>query len=185
TGIVSYADLREPILTTPLSPKPAKTDLIIYELLLRDFLAAHSFDVLADTLDYLARMGVNAVELMPVQEFEGNLSWGYNPSYHMALDKYYGNAESFKAFVEACHARGMAVILDVVYNHAFGQSPLAQLYWDAAQNRPAADNPWLNPVAKHDFNVGYDFNHESPATKTWVKRMLSHWMQAYGIDGFR
>ncbi len=185
TGIVSYAEMREPVFTAPLSPKPAKSDLIIYELLLRDFLSAHAFDVLADTLDYLRRMGVNAVQLMPVQEFEGNLSWGYNPSYHMALDKYYGNAESFKALVEACHARGMAVILDVVYNHAFGQSPLAQLYWDAGQNRPAADNPWLNPVAKHDFNVGYDFNHESPATRQFVKRVISWWMETYGIDGFR
>jgi hypothetical protein len=79
----------------------------------------------------------------------------------------------------------MAVILDVVYNHAFGQSPFAQLYWDALNNRPAANNPWLNPVPKHDFNVGSDFNHESPATKYFVKRVLSWWMQTYGIDGFR
>ena len=185
TGMVS-SFVVEPVATTPpLSSKPAKTDLIIYELLLRDFLAAHSFAALQDTLDYLQRLGVNAIELMPVQEFEGNQGWGYNPSYHMALDKYYGSADAFRSLIEECHSRGIAVILDVVYNHAFGQSPLAQLYWDGAQNRPSANNPWLNPVAKHDFNVGYDFNHESAQTKYFVKRVLSWWMKTYGVDGFR
>ena len=185
TGMVS-SFVVEPVKTTPpLSTKPAKTDLIVYELLMRDFLHAHSFEALQDTLDYLQRLGVNAIELMPVQEFEGNYGWGYNPDYHMALDKFYGSADSFRSLIEECHARGIVVILDVVYNHAFSQSPLAQLYWDAALNRPTDDNPWLNPVAKHDFNVGYDFNHESPQTKYFVKRMLSWWMDTYGVDGFR
>jgi hypothetical protein len=152
---------------------------------MRDFLHAHAYAALQDTLDYLQRLGVNAIELMPVQEFEGNLGWGYNPSYHMALDKYYGSADAFRSLIDACHARGIAVILDVVYNHAFGQSPLAQLYWDDAQNRPSANNPWLNPVSKHDFNVGSDFNHESAQTKYFVKRVLSWWMETYGVDGFR
>lgn len=185
TGMVSSFVVAPIETTPPLNPKPAKADLIVYELLLRDFLAAHSFTALQDTLDYLQRLGVNAIELMPVQEFEGNQGWGYNPDYHMALDKYYGSADAFRSLIEECHSRGMAVILDVVYNHAFGQSPLAQLYWDGAQNRPSADNPWLNPVAKHDFNVGYDFNHESAQTKYFVKRVLSWWMKTYGVDGFR
>ena len=186
TGNVTAFAMQPVIETTaPLSPKIPKSDLIVYELLLRDFLHAHSFNALRDTLDYLQRLGVNAIELMPVSEFEGNFGWGYNPSYHMALDKYYGNADAFRALIEEAHDRGMAVILDVVYNHAFGQSPLVQLYWDAAQNRPAANNPWLNPIAKHDFNVGYDFNHESPQTKYFVKRVISWWMETYGIDGFR
>lgn len=185
TGMVSSFVVEPVVNTPPLSSKPAKADLIIYELLLRDFIQAHSFAVLQDTLDYLQRLGVNAIELMPVQEFEGNQGWGYNPDYHMALDKYYGSPDAFRSLIEECHARGIAVILDVVYNHAFGQSPLAQLYWDAAQNQPSASNPWLNPVAKHDFNVGYDFNHESPQTKYFVKRVLSWWMETYGVDGFR
>ena len=185
SGMVSSFVVGPTEITAPLNPKLPKADLIIYELLMRDFLHAHSYTALQDTLDYLQRLGVNAIELMPVQEFEGNLGWGYNPSYHMALDKYYGSADAFRSLIDACHARGIAVILDVVYNHAFGQSPLAQLYWDAAQNRPSANNPWLNPVAKHDFNVGYDFNHESAQTKLFVKRVLSWWMETYGIDGFR
>ncbi|MEM9916834.1 MAG: alpha-amylase family glycosyl hydrolase [Bacteroidota bacterium] len=163
----------------------ANSELVIYELLMRDFVARHDYQTLLDTLDYLERLGINAIELMPVNEFEGNDSWGYNPSFHMALDKYYGTAEDFKRFIDEAHARGMAVIIDVVYNHAFSQSPLAQLYWDPLGFKPTPENPWLNPDAKHPFNVGYDFNHESEATKFFVKKTLRYWLDEFRIDGFR
>jgi hypothetical protein len=164
---------------------PAKTDMIVYELMMRDYLDDHAYYSLLDTLSYLKRLGVNVIELMPVSEFENNNSWGYNVSYHMALDKYYGSPERFKAFVDAAHQRNISVVLDVVYNHAFGQSPLARLYWDGSNNRPAANNPWLNPEARHPFNVGSDFNHESQATKDYVNRTLKYWLTEYKIDGFR
>jgi Alpha amylase, catalytic domain/Secretion system C-terminal sorting domain/Carbohydrate-binding module 48 (Isoamylase N-terminal domain)/Domain of unknown function (DUF4961) len=164
---------------------PEETDLVVYEMLLRDFVARHDYQTLLDTLDYLERLGINAIELMPVNEFEGNQSWGYNPSFHMALDKYYGTPEAFKAFVDECHSRGIAVILDIVLNHAFSQSPLCQLYWNAAQFKPSEDNPWLNPDAKHPYNVGYDFNHESQATKDWTDRILLYWLEEYNVDGYR
>lgn len=165
--------------------RPKKTDLVIYELLLRDFLHAHDYPTLLDTLDYIERLGVTAIELMPVNEFDGNISWGYNPSYHKALDKYYGTAEALKMLVDECHKRNIAVILDVVFNQASNQSPLAQLYWDAANDRPAADNPWLNPVATHPFSVFNDFNHESPATKAYVRNCLKYWLTEFKVDGFR
>ncbi|MCS7035053.1 MAG: alpha-amylase family glycosyl hydrolase [Saprospiraceae bacterium] len=165
--------------------RPKKTDLVIYELLLRDFLARHDYQTLFDTLDYLQRLGVNAIELMPINEFDGNISWGYNPAFHKALDKYYGPPEALKRLVDECHRRGMAVIVDVVFNHATGASPLARLYWDAANNRPAANNPWLNPVPRHDFNVFYDFNHESALTKIYVKNCLKYWLEEFNLDGFR
>ncbi len=186
-GLLALARLNPepyPWQTDDFSPAPVE-DLFIYELHLRDFLPDHSYQTLIDTLDYLERLGVNAIELMPVNEFEGNDSWGYNPSFQMALDKYYGSPEDFKAFVDAAHARGMAVILDIVLNHVFSQSPLAQLYWDAANFRPAADNPWLNPTPRHPFNVGSDVNHESPATKRWVSRVIQYWFDEYRIDGYR
>ena len=164
---------------------PAVEDLVIYELLMRDFLATHHYRELTDTLDYLQKLGVNAIELMPVNEFEGNDSWGYNPSFHMALDKYYGDPVSFKRFVDAAHERGIAVILDVVYNHAFSQSPLAQLYWDPAGFQPAADNPWLNVTARHPFNVGYDFDHESELTRRFVDQVMTYWLEEFRLDGFR
>lgn len=165
--------------------KPKKTDLVVYELLVRDFLVKHDFKTLKDSLDYLQKLGVNAIELMPVSEFEGNNSWGYNISFHMALDKYYGPADDFKALVDEAHARGIAVILDVVYNHAFSQSPLCQLYWDQANFKPAPGNPWLNVNAAHPYNVGYDFNHASTATEVWRERVMQHWINEFKIDGFR
>lgn len=164
---------------------PDKKDLVIYELLVRDFVAKHDYATLIDTLNYLKQLGINAIELMPVSEFEGNLSWGYNPNYYFAPDKYYGPASDLKKFIDACHAEGIAVILDIVLNHSFGTSPMVMLYWDAANNRPAANNPWFNTVPRHDFNVGFDFNHESPQTKALVKRVVSFWLQEYNIDGYR
>jgi glycosidase len=165
--------------------RPKNTDLVIYELLMRDFLDAHDYPTLLDTLDYLERLGITAIELMPVNEFDGNNSWGYNPAFHKALDKYYGTAEALKMVVDECHKRNIAVILDVVFNQASGSSPLAQLYWDAANNRPAANNPWLNPVATHPFSVFNDFNHESTATRNYVKNCLKYWLTEFKVDGFR
>ncbi len=165
--------------------KPKKTDLVIYELLIRDFVLAHNYKTLIDTLDYLDNLGVNAIELMPINEFEANQSWGYNPSYYFAPDKYYGTRDKFKEFIDACHLRGIAVILDIALNHSFGQSPMVQMYWDAANSRPAANSPWFNPIAKHDFNVGFDFNHESAETKYFTKKVVDHWITNYKIDGFR
>lgn len=164
---------------------PEENELIVYEMLVRDFVATHNYATIIDTLDYLENLGVNAIELMPVNEFEGNESWGYNPSFHMALDKYYGTPEAFKTFVDECHKRGIAIILDVVYNHAFSQSPLCQLYWDASAFKPTIQNPFVNPDAKHDFNVGYDLNHESPALRNFVKQVMQYWLTEYKIDGFR
>lgn len=164
-------------------PDPKK--MVVYELLVRDFLQDHSYKSLTDTLDYLDRLGVNAIELMPVSEFEGNISWGYNVSFHMALDKYYGSPEDLKTFVDACHERGIAVIIDVVYNHAFSESPLCRMWWDDNAFRPTPDNPYLNVTARHPFNVGYDFNHESALTKEYVKVTTAYWLEEFKIDGFR
>lgn len=163
----------------------ANTDLIIYELLMRDFLGSHSYTDLRDTLPYLKRLGINAIQLMPVQEFEGNDSWGYNPSFHKALDKYYGDPIAFKEMIDAAHALDMAVIVDVVYNHAFSQSPLCRMWWDDAAFRPTSANPYLNVEATHPFNVGYDFNHESRYTREWVKEVVQYWTEEYHIDGYR
>ena len=165
--------------------RPSQDELVIYELLVRDFVETHSYQTLIDTLDYLERLGVNAIELMPIYEFEGNSSWGYNPSFMFAVDKYYGTENDLKQFIDECHARGIAVILDMVLNHQFGQSPLVQLYWDSANNRPSADNPWFNQVAKHDFNVGYDMNHESELTQQFVDRVNQYWLAEFKFDGFR
>ena len=165
--------------------RPEQSRLVIYELLLRDFLASHSYIDLIDTLDYFERLGVNAIELMPINEFSGNINWGYDPVSHYAIDKYYGTPDAFRQFVDACHQRGIAVIVDVVFNHANEKHPLAWLYWDADNFQPAEDNPWFNQQAPHDFSVFFDFNHDQERTKTYVKRVLEHWLEAYNIDGYR
>ncbi|MFQ6604442.1 MAG: alpha-amylase family glycosyl hydrolase [Fidelibacterota bacterium] len=163
---------------------PPQTDLIIYEMLVRDFIGRHDFQTLVDTLDYLQRLGINAIELMPINEFEGNSSWGYNPSFYFAPDKYYGPKNTLKTFIDACHARGIAVIQDIVFNHSFGQSPLVRLYWE--NGAPAANNPWYNVESPNPvYNWGYDFDHTSPHTQYFMDRVLSYWLTEYNVDGFR
>jgi len=158
--------------------RPEKEELVVYELLLRDFIEESSFEVLADTLDYLENLGVNAIELMPVQEFSGNLSWGYNPVFHGALDKAYGSKESFKQFVDEAHSRGIAVILDVVYNHAEGNSPLIRIYGSDRNS-----NPLIGPG--HAYNVFNHLNHDHPYIQYWLDRMNRYWLEEYNIDGYR
>ncbi len=171
--------------TTYNYQKPDTRDLIIYELLLRDFDSQHTWNALINRLDYFDSLNINAIQLMPVMEFEGNDSWGYNPMFMLAPDKYYGPANDLKRFIDLCHKRGIAVILDITLNHQFGQSPLARMYWDNANNQPASNNPWFNTFPRHDFNVGYDMNHESPHTKYFAKRVFKHWLEEYKVDGFR
>lgn len=165
--------------------RPKKEQLVIYELLIRDYTKAQTFKSIQDTLDYLKRLGINAIEFMPLAEFEGNISWGYNPASHMALDKYYGSRNAFKSLVDACHQKGIAVIMDVVYNHAFSSAPICQLYWDAVNFRPSSNSPYANITAKHPFNVGYDLNHSTSATKYYTKRTLEYWLKEFHVDGFR
>jgi 1,4-alpha-glucan branching enzyme len=159
--------------------QPDKRGLVIYELLLRDFLAAHDWKTLRDTLSYLKRLGVNAIELMPFNEFEGNISWGYNGFQFFALDKYYGPKNTLKQFIDSAHKAGIAVLMDIVLNHTYGPSPLKELY-------PMSSNPWYNPAPPHTaISFGDDFNHESADTKYFFGRVLKHWITEYKIDGYR
>ena len=165
--------------------RPGDGELVIYELLIRDFTEAHTYQSLIDSLGYFQRLGINAIELMPVNEFEGNLSWGYNPSYHMALDKYYGTPERFKAFVDAAHGAGIAVLVDVVFNHGFGQNPYVQLYAAERAEAPDGAGPFYNLQPRHPFNVGVDANHESVHQQRYTGRILRHWLEEYHLDGYR
>ena len=169
--------------------KPNKDNLVVYEVLIRDFDGNRNFQTLIDKIDYFKNLKINAIELMPVMEFEGNESWGYNTAYHTALDKFYGTEAKFKEFIDLCHQNGIAVILDVALNHAFGRNPMVRMWmkdpdgdgWGDA----ASDNPYFNEFAKHSYGVGNDFNHSSTVTKTYVKRVIKHWIQDFKIDGFR
>lgn len=187
SNIVSVLQTRKPTYNWQVQnfAKPDKRNLIIYEMLVRDFVATQKWETIKDTLAYFKRLGVNAIQVMPFNEFEGNNSWGYNPDFYFAPDKMYGPEDKLRQFIDECHKNGIAVIMDIALNHAFGLSPTVQMYWDATLNKPATNNPWHNPDAKHPFNVGYDFNHESAATKNLVDRVIEHWLTKYKIDGFR
>ncbi|MCG8476677.1 MAG: alpha-amylase family glycosyl hydrolase [Cytophagales bacterium] len=174
--------------------RPAKEDLVIYEMHIRDWVAKHDFKTVMDSLNYLETLGINALELMPVNEFEGNNSWGYNPNFFFAVDKYYGPRNDLKALVDACHERGIAVLIDMVLNHTVGSSPLVKMYprkEDKANDahwmwKPGADNIWYNkenPEGAYSF--GPDFNHESKYTKQFVDDVNRYWLEEYKIDGFR
>ena len=169
--------------------RPDNEDLIIYELLIRDFVAAHDYQTLIDTINYLKDLGINAVELMPVNEFEGNSSWGYNSSFYFAPDKYYGTKDKLKEFIDVCHQNDIAVIMDIVLNHSYGQSPLVQLYFDpnaGSWGQPTPENPWYNETSPNpDYSWGYDFDHESLDTKIFVSRVVKYWLNEYKFDGFR
>ena len=165
---------------------PDPDTLIIYEMLVRDFVEKHDFKTIRDTLDYFSRLGINAIELMPVNEFEGNSSWGYNPSMYFAVDKYYGPANDLKELIDSCHSRNIAVIMDVVLNHAYGTNPLVRMYWNSSTGQPAANNPWFNVTSPNPtYSWGYDFNHTSTKTKEFVDSVCHYWINEFRIDGFR
>lgn len=169
--------------------KPAKENLIVYELLVRDFTTQQTWQSLIDKISYLKSLKINAVELMPVMEFDGNNSWGYNTAFHYALDKAYGTPEKFKEFIDLCHQNGIAVILDIALNHATGRNPLERMWMIDPDGDgfgdPAADNPFFNQVAKHSYSVFNDFNHSKAETKYYVNRVLEQWIKEYKVDGFR
>ncbi len=164
---------------------PQHDQLIVYELLLRDFTGtegkAEGNGTLASAMEkipYLRDLGVNAIELMPVMEFNGNNSWGYNTNFYFALDKAYGSPVELKQFVDACHGAGMAVILDIVFNHSDGLHPWYQMY-------PADSNPFYNATAPHDWGVLNDWKQENPVVQQQFKDVLQWWMREYNVDGYR
>lgn len=198
-GLISYPENKTTGIVSVMQPgqvkynwevndfqMPDKEKLVIYEMLLRDFTEEHTYRAALEKLDYLQDLRINVLELMPVNEFEGNSSWGYNPSFYFAPDKYYGPSNDLKMLIDECHKRGIAVVIDMVLNHSYGQSPFVQMYMD--NWTVTSENPWYN--IKSNFQNpsaqwGYDFNHESTATRELVDSVASFWMSEYKIDGFR
>ncbi len=161
--------------------------LNIYELLIRDFFGPNErrYQNLIDTISYFKKLGINAIELMPIAEFNGNESWGYNPTFMFAPDKYYGTKNKLKEFIDVCHANGIAIILDVVMNQQDIPSPWVLMDYDFTNSRPNATNKWFNVSATHPYNVFFDFNHESSYTKAFLDTVNYYWLNEYKVDGFR
>ena len=163
--------------------RPSQSNLNIYELLVRDFVADKRYVTVADSLPYLKKLGINALELMPVMEFTGNDSWGYNPIFYFAPDKAYGTKNELKYLIDKCHENGIAVILDMVLNQADLENPYVKMYWDGT--KPTATSPFFNVTATHPYSVFFDFNHESPHTQWLVDAVCQYWLTEYKMDGFR
>lgn len=162
--------------------RPNKNNLVIYELWIYDYTESRSLKGLMKRLDYIQNLGVNAVELMPICEFDGNYNWGYSPNHYFAPDKAYGTEEMYKTFIDECHKRGMAVIVDMVFNHATGLNPMNKLY---PYGTELAQNPWFNVSAPHSDNVYEDWNHGfAPAHEMFI-RALQYWLTEYKVDGYR
>lgn len=163
--------------------RPDRSNLIIYEVWVYDYTTKQNFTGLMERLDYIQNLGVNAIELMPISEFEGNVSWGYNPTLYFALDKAYGTPKQFKQLVDECHKRGIAVIVDMVFNHTKGLNPMAKLY-------PYGDdlqyNPWFNTnPPEGDNGYGEEWDHDFEPAHEMFKRVFQYWLKEYKIDGFR
>ena len=164
---------------------PAHDNLVIYEMLLRDFTGLDGKSLGWGTakdatakIQYIKDMGFNAVQLMPIMEFNGNQSWGYNTNFYMAPDKAYGSPQEYKTFIDECHKAGLAVILDIVFNQSDGLHPWYQLY-------PIDSNPFYNKTAPHNWSVLNDWKQDNPLVQQQWDDALRYWMTAYNVDGFR
>lgn len=167
-------------------PLPQDDELVIYELHVGEFAwegdKPGTFEGLVRRLDYLRDLGVNAVELMPVQAFPGERPWGYLPRHFFALDPGYGTPEDFKRLVDECHARGMRVILDMVFNHSDTEAPLNHIdfyYWyrDAREGEPS-----YGP--KFDYERIDDTLGVRPAFRFGLE-VAAFWVEEYHVDGYR
>ncbi len=162
-----------------------QNDLLIYELLIRDFTGTEgqangegTVEGVISKLDYLRDLGVNAIELLPIMEFNGNLSWGYNTNFYFAPDKAYGTPTDYRRLIDECHLRGMAVILDIVLNQSDGLHPWYQLY-------PIASNPFYNGSAPHAYSVLNDWNQDCELVQKQWEDCLKYWITEYKVDGYR
>lgn len=160
-------------------------NLIIYELLFRDFTGEEgtarddgNVRKAIEKFDYLKTLGINAIELMPIMEFDGADSWGYNTNLYFAPDKAYGTPSDYKEFIDLCHQNGIAVILDIVFNQA-QDHPWVAMYGGTT------NNPFFNANAPHNYSVLNDWNQENPIVEQQWKDCLQYWLKEYKVDGFR
>ncbi len=171
-------------------PLPADYELVIYEMHVADFsggeddpYARGKYKHVVEKLDYLCELGINAIELMPVKEYPGDYSWGYNPRYFFATESSYGTTEELKHLIDECHARGIRVIMDGIYNHSEAESPLTQIdhdYWYHHSPRDPENN-W-GPEFNYEY---YDENLETYPARRFIGDTIRFWIQEYHIDGIR
>jgi 1,4-alpha-glucan branching enzyme len=194
TGIVQVKD-GEAIVDTYLwqhddVPLPGDHQLIIYELHVGDFSGGEAddyprgkFEHVIEKLDYLVDLGINAIELMPLKEYPGDHSWGYNPRYFFAPESSYGGTSDLKRMIDECHGRGIRIIMDAVFNHGEAETPLAHIdhdYW-FYHDAQDPDNYW-GPEFNYEH---YDENLDTYPARWFASDRVKFWIQEYHIDGIR
>jgi len=171
-------------------PLPTDHELVIYELHVGDFSGGEddphergNYANVIEKLDYLTDLGINAIELMPVKEYPGDHSWGYNPRYFFATESSYGSSADLKHLIDECHGRGIRVIMDGIYNHSESSSPLTQIdhdYWYYHDPKDP-DNNW-GPEFNYEH---YDDNLDTFPARRFVGDNVQFWISEYHIDGIR
>ena len=168
---------------------PPKEDLVMYEMHLGTFTAGipgtgSPFERAAKRLPYLKALGINCIQLMPVNEFTGERSWGYNPGDLFAVESTYGGADGFKSFIRTCHTNGIAVLLDVVHNH-YGPSDIAA--WQYDQRLPADNGGIYFYVDEERRSTEWgprpDFG--KPEVRAFIADSIRTFLEEYRVDGFR
>lgn len=171
-------------------PLPPNHELVIYEMHIADFSGGEDdpnprgkYKHAIEKLDYLCELGINAIELMPIKEYPGDYSWGYNPRHFFATESSYGTTEELKQLIDECHARGIRIIIDGIYNHSEAESPLTQIdhdYWYYHEPRDP-DNNW-GPEFNYEH---YDENLDVKPAWKFIGDAVRFWIQEYHIDGIR
>ncbi|MFB2896803.1 alpha-amylase family glycosyl hydrolase [Aerosakkonemataceae cyanobacterium BLCC-F50] len=171
-------------------PLPPDHALVIYEMHIADFSGGEpdryvrgKYKHVIEKLDYLCDLGINAIELMPVKEYPGDYSWGYNPRYFFATESSYGTSAELKALIDECHARGIRVLMDGIYNHSEASSPLTQIdhdYWYHHSPRDPGNN-W-GPEFNYEH---FDENYQSYPARWFMGDVVRYWVREYHLDGIR
>jgi maltooligosyltrehalose trehalohydrolase len=150
-------------------------DMIIYELHVGTFTSDGTFEAIISRLDYLIDLGVNAIEIMPVAQFPGDRNWGYDGVYPFAVQHSYGGVGKLKKLVDACHAKQVAVILDVVYNHVGPEGNYFGMF-----------GPYFTDKYKTGWGLAINFDDAySDGVRNFYWQNALMWLDEFHIDGLR
>ncbi len=159
---------------------PALADLVVYEINVAEF--GGNLERTRDLMAYLADLGVNAVEIMPLSNVAGSVEWGYLPIGYFGVDERFGKRSDFQQFVDIAHQHGIAVIVDAVYGHTGVDFP----YFDAYTRLRYRENPFMGPFAKDYFSgFGKSTDFSRQLTRDYFFTVNHHWLDVYHVDGFR
>ena len=156
---------------------PTLSDLVVYELNLAEF--ARGIDQAASRIPYLADLGVNCIEIMPVTDVDPEVDWGYLPNGYFGVDERLGDAAQLQEFIDQAHQHGLAVVLDVVYGHTGNNFP----YYYAYQQLDYTNNPFMGSFGAHQF--GNSINYDLQFPQDYFYTANNYWLDQFHVDGFR